>query len=114
MDSPDSPLAALESELETLRHKLERLSPLGIKWRLIRCGKPACRCAQGDLHGPYPYLRVKRDGKWCHQYLGKGWQPPEGFCRPREFRALLREYRRLLEAAAILRSHHGTQWRYGI
>lgn len=23
-----------------------------------RCGKPGCRCAQGDLHGPYVYLSV--------------------------------------------------------
>lgn len=23
-----------------------------------RCGKPTCRCARGDLHGPYTYLSV--------------------------------------------------------
>ena len=23
-----------------------------------RCGKPGCRCAGGDLHGPYVYLSV--------------------------------------------------------
>jgi hypothetical protein len=23
-----------------------------------RCGKEGCRCAQGDLHGPYTYLQV--------------------------------------------------------
>lgn len=23
-----------------------------------RCGKPGCRCAAGDLHGPYVYLSV--------------------------------------------------------
>jgi hypothetical protein len=23
-----------------------------------RCGKPGCRCASGDLHGPYVYLSV--------------------------------------------------------
>jgi hypothetical protein len=23
-----------------------------------RCGKEGCRCAQGDLHGPYAYLQV--------------------------------------------------------
>lgn len=23
-----------------------------------RCGKPGCRCATGDLHGPYVYLSV--------------------------------------------------------
>jgi len=26
-----------------------------------RCGKPGCRCAQGDLHGPYSYLSLGRE-----------------------------------------------------
>ncbi len=25
-----------------------------------RCGKPGCRCADGQLHGPYTYLSVGR------------------------------------------------------
>ena len=25
-----------------------------------RCGKPGCRCARGELHGPYTYLSVGR------------------------------------------------------
>jgi hypothetical protein len=25
-----------------------------------RCGKPGCRCAEGELHGPYWYLSVGR------------------------------------------------------
>ncbi len=24
-----------------------------------RCGKPGCRCARGELHGPYVYLSVR-------------------------------------------------------
>jgi uncharacterized protein DUF6788 len=27
-----------------------------------RCGKQTCRCATGDLHGPYTYLSVARRG----------------------------------------------------
>jgi hypothetical protein len=27
-----------------------------------RCGKEGCRCATGDLHGPYTYLSVPRPG----------------------------------------------------
>jgi len=27
-----------------------------------RCGKESCRCANGDLHGPYTYLSVTRPG----------------------------------------------------
>jgi hypothetical protein len=25
-----------------------------------RCGKPGCRCARGELHGPYVFLTVRR------------------------------------------------------
>ena len=27
-----------------------------------RCGKPTCRCARGELHGPYTYLSVPGPG----------------------------------------------------
>lgn len=27
-----------------------------------RCGKPTCRCARGQLHGPYTYLSVAGTG----------------------------------------------------
>lgn len=27
-----------------------------------RCGKEACRCASGDLHGPYTYVVLPRQG----------------------------------------------------
>jgi hypothetical protein len=27
-----------------------------------RCGKPTCRCARGQLHGPYTYLSVAGPG----------------------------------------------------
>src|SRR5215204_2889280 len=26
-----------------------------------RCGKPGCRCARGQLHGPYTYLSLGRE-----------------------------------------------------
>jgi hypothetical protein len=28
-----------------------------------RCGKESCRCALGELHGPYLYLSVSRPGR---------------------------------------------------
>lgn len=28
-----------------------------------RCGKEGCRCAQGELHGPYVYLSVRACGR---------------------------------------------------
>ena len=48
-----------------------------IKWQ--KCGKPACRCREGMLHGPYfwlvSYISKKSDdrrkGKYSWRYLGK-------------------------------------------
>jgi hypothetical protein len=28
--------------------------------QMRRCGKEGCRCAQGELHGPYVYLSINR------------------------------------------------------
>ncbi len=28
-----------------------------------KCGKNNCKCAQGQLHGPYPALSVNKDGR---------------------------------------------------
>jgi hypothetical protein len=28
--------------------------------QMRRCGKEGCRCAQGELHGPYSYLSISR------------------------------------------------------
>jgi len=48
-----------------------------IKWQ--NCGKSACRCREGMLHGPYFWLvsyiskksTDKRKGKYSWRYLGK-------------------------------------------
>ena len=31
--------------------------------QMRRCGKEGCRCAQGELHGPYIYLSISRDAQ---------------------------------------------------
>ena len=31
--------------------------------QMRRCGKEGCRCAQGELHGPYVYLSLSRDAQ---------------------------------------------------
>jgi hypothetical protein len=33
------------------------------------CGKPACRCARGELHGPYLYRRWREGGRQKRQYV---------------------------------------------
>lgn len=31
--------------------------------QMRRCGKTGCRCADGDLHGPYMYVSVRTGGR---------------------------------------------------
>lgn len=34
-----------------------------------RCGKPGCRCGQGDPHGPYAYFAPKPAGRGRAKYV---------------------------------------------
>lgn len=34
-----------------------------------RCGRAGCRCARGELHGPYLYLAVRADGSGHSIYV---------------------------------------------
>ena len=38
---------------------------------LVRCGKKECRCAEGQLHGPYWYAYWSEGGRTRSQYVGK-------------------------------------------
>jgi hypothetical protein len=35
----------------------------------VRCGKPRCRCALGQLHGPYPYRFWREAGRLKQAYV---------------------------------------------
>jgi uncharacterized membrane protein len=50
------------SELETL--------PGEVCAQYIRCGKPKCRCEDGERHGPY-YYRIWREGEQIHKVYVK-------------------------------------------
>lgn len=39
--------------------------------KYVRCGKPNCRCASGELHGPYWYLHQRVGGRVVRSYIGK-------------------------------------------
>jgi hypothetical protein len=38
---------------------------------MVKCGKLACRCASGLLHGPYWYAYHKHSGRLKSRYVGK-------------------------------------------
>lgn len=35
----------------------------------VRCGKPGCRCARGERHGPYLYRRWRENGRQRRAYV---------------------------------------------
>jgi Family of unknown function (DUF6788) len=37
-----------------------------------RCGKPGCRCAEGDPHGPYAYFAPRTGGRGRTRYVPSG------------------------------------------
>ncbi len=40
---------------------------VGVQW--VRCGKPTCRCARGERHGPYSYRFWREDGRLRKRYI---------------------------------------------
>ncbi|MBI4759126.1 MAG: hypothetical protein HY783_09055 [Chloroflexi bacterium] len=77
-------------------HEMEGSSRSWIIVQLVRCGKPNCRCARGQPHGPYLY-RQWRDpsGRQHKRYLGRSdaaWAhapTPFGLATTRELPASL-------------------------
>jgi hypothetical protein len=45
----------------------------GLTYRLerVRCGKENCKCASGELHGPYCYAYWSEGGRTRSKYVGK-------------------------------------------
>jgi hypothetical protein len=37
--------------------------------RYVKCGRSNCKCAKGELHGPYTYVRTYRSGKRRRVYV---------------------------------------------
>ena len=61
----NKPSSALRRRRARLLHKLPPMEQLlrgSIIERYLRCGKPGCKCAQGEGHGPKYYLSVSFPG----------------------------------------------------
>ncbi len=37
--------------------------------QMVKCGKPTCKCARGELHGPYYYHFVRQDRVLVKRYI---------------------------------------------
>ena len=51
-----------------LVYKVEPL-PGAVCPQFVRCGTPGCKCATGDLHGPYYYRFWREDGRLRKVYV---------------------------------------------
>ncbi len=52
-----------------LQHKM---LPGYVRSEMVRCGKANCRCARGQLHGPYFYHFTWADGQRSKFYVKRG------------------------------------------
>lgn len=59
-----------ETKGEYLSTKISPM-PGAIEARLVRCGKPNCRCASAELHGPYYVRRWRLAGERRSKYVKK-------------------------------------------
>ena len=50
-------------------NQLPKILPGSVQKQFKKCGKPNCRCASGQLHGPYYYHFVRANGKPKKRYL---------------------------------------------
>lgn len=46
---------------------LPKIGTVCAQW--VRCGKPRCRCARGELHGPYYALFTRQGGRLRKRYV---------------------------------------------
>jgi hypothetical protein len=48
-----------------------QIGKITYRWEGVKCGKLACRCATGQLHGPYWYAYQRQNGRVKSWYVGK-------------------------------------------
>jgi hypothetical protein len=51
------------------RNLLPKTSPGAVCAQMVRCGKKNCKCARGELHGPYYYHFERVDGVLVKRYV---------------------------------------------
>jgi hypothetical protein len=61
---------------EAMKNKTEnplpKTLPGSVHRQYVRCGKPTCKCARGELHGPYYYHFTRESGRLVKRYLKAG------------------------------------------
>ncbi len=81
---------------------LPKMLPGAVCAQWKRCGKPRCRCASGQLHGPYFYRFWREDGR-----LRKAYVKPADLA---VVRAACDSERELLRAGRLARALGRQDW----
>lgn len=95
--------------LKNARDKIEELALRPVRmtdgyWvvRYIKCGKPGCKCADGERHGPYCYISRTVKGKTHLEYVEqervKKEQPCKNWSRYSRWVSEMVKYNRQIEA----------------
>lgn len=72
----DSQLDYVQNQIDEIEKQLSEIDIKmnlkgGIFFKYIKCGKPNCRCENGEKHGPYPHLQWWDGEKIKTKYLNK-------------------------------------------
>lgn len=67
---PEIPLQAGRAIVES-----KQVEKITYRLELVKCGKLTCRCAAGQLHGPYWYAYQRQAGRVKSWYVGKQLPP---------------------------------------
>ncbi len=90
---------------------LPKKLPSAVCAQFVRCGKPTCCCAKGNLHGPYFYCFWKENGRLRKAYIRKAdVEAVRAVCeakrKQRQYeRAAISEWRELLAEIREVESH---------
>lgn len=63
----DNVLPKMEAEAEAA--DVPKVLPGKVHVQWVRCGRAGCRCAQGQLHGPYYYRFWREGGRLRKEYV---------------------------------------------
>lgn len=97
-----------ETKKDESTSKIEPLEGY-LEAQMVRCGKPNCKCAKGELHGPYYIRRWERQGKKCSKYVKKGELSSVilSISARKQQRAELKEFvRSINEASSLIRQYY--------
>lgn len=62
---------ATEKKSEPLPSKILPVNG-SLEVRRVKCGRANCKCAKGELHGPYTYVRTYDGGQRWRKYVKNG------------------------------------------